>query len=795
MRKLICFFTLYLGVHLYGQNALKSFQWRDHLPYDQTFSISYQGNTIYAAANECVFSYNKADNALSRLNKTNGLSDIEPILVRNNPYNNALLIVYKNGNIDVLKNGTITNIPDLLNKQGINNKNVNEITFKGANAYLACAFGIAVFNTDALQFQDTYIIGAAGSYTNVYQVAFSADSIYAATATGLLKASINASNLASFTNWAAVSNLPTTNVSYTGVVNFNNSIIACYSGNYSPNPPPSNTNIDTLYMKNNSTGAWTKFPFGIAPDFIKKIKVSDDNTQFMFIDNMGFKAYNTSGANLIAAQYGFPANSWWTFPMDMMPDPTSAGWYWQADKVYGLLSFKNTTTDKPLQYQINGPTGVLSAKMQIQNNHVIAGSNYLGYQNKYNTWSQTGAYSFNNGTWKTVNNHATSSNLMYDVICTAFDNNDDTHYYAGSFNGGLLEMKNDSLISQYNGGNSAIPYRNFPGDTWTQVTALCSDYNNNLWIGCDATPQCITVKKNDGTWTNLNFSNLLGSTNSLNVNQLVVDSNNMVWLATFGNGIVLYQKDNNYSQPNTSNSINLVNIAGKGGLPTNNIISLAMDKNNNMWAGTDQGIYVFYNPTSILTQASGWDAQPIYVTQNGQTQLLLQTSAVTSIFVDGGNYKWVGTTGNGLFYFSPDGQTQIYHFTTQNSPLFSNNIVDVHVNGKTGEVFISTDKGIQSFQNIIQEGNTSFENVYAYPNPVKPNYAGPILIHGMMAGATVKIVDEGGNFVYETTSQGGQAVWYAQNEKGQRVKSGIYMAICALPDGSQKQITKIMVMN
>jgi len=359
----------------------------------------------------------------------------------------------------------------------------------------------------------------------------------------------------------------------------------------------------------------------------------------------------------------------------------------------------------------------------------------------------------------------------------------------------VREVVNDSLVAVYTHTNSALPYRNNPNDYEIQVTGLFTDYLNNLWITTNDNPQFVTVKKNDKTWISLDFTYLVGNTNGLNCNQIVVDSSNQAWVATYGNGIFLYKNDGNFSQPNASNSKQLTNVANKGGLPTNNIICLAVDKSSDIWLGTDQGIYVFYSPASILTEPSGWDAKPIYVQQDGQTQLLLATDAVTSIFVDGANNKWVGTATSGLFCFSADGQTELYHFTIDNSPLFSNSIINISVSGKTGEVFIITDRGIQSFQNTTEEGHTVFEDVYAYPNPVKPGYTGPILIHGMISGASVQIIDEAGNFVFQTTAAGGQATWNGENFKGKRVASGIYMAICAMPDGSQKKLTKILVLN
>ena len=789
---LLCFY-----VHVKSQNVLNSFQWSDHLPYNLASSVTHQGNVIYAVSNECLFSYNKNDNSYQRYNKVNGLSDIEPAQVKNNPYNNAMLVIYKNSNIDVLKGGGVTNVPDLLNKQNIGNKTVNSITFSGKFAYLACGFGIAVFDTDALQFADNYIIGPNGSSLNVYQVALSSTYIFAATSKGIYKAPLSASNLSSFTNWTHDTTIPNPNAIFNGIVNFGGNILANYSYYLTTNTslPYGGSQKDTLYKLNSNGSGWNKNTFNTT-DQVVKILVSDDSKQFIVLESLGFSAYNLSGTNIMGGQWENTRPNTFTAPGDVMPDPTEAGTYWQADLKSGLLKLKKPgATIQITPYQINGPASAGCAQIQWKDDKLLIAPDFLGYQ-QTNAYGQDAISTYSNGTWvhDTV---STSNNAVFDVNCVAFDYNDKNHFYGGSFGTGLVEIKNDVMVAQYTGTNSPIPGRTLFGSSNNQyqVTSLFTDPSNNLWITTNDGYNFLTVKKNDNSWENLDFSSIVSGLTGLYTNQVLVDSFNQTWVAAYGVGIFLYKNDGKFSQPNASNSILLINKAGKGNLPSNYPICMAYDKSGDMWIGTDQGIYVFYNPSSILTQTSGWDAQPIYVQQDGQTQLLLQTDNVTSICVDGANNKWVGTVSSGLFCFSPDGQKQLYHFTTSNSPLFSNDIVSININPKTGEVYIATSKGLQSFQNIVTEGLTNFEDVYAYPNPVKPDYTGPILIHGMISGASVKITDAAGNFVYETTSEGGQAVWNGQNFKGQRVASGVYMVLCAAPDGSQKKLTKILLLN
>lgn len=68
-------------------------------------------------------------------------------------------------------------------------------------------------------------------------------------------------------------------------------------------------------------------------------------------------------------------------------------------------------------------------------------------------------------------------------------------------------------------------------------------------------------------------------------------------------------------------------------------------------------------------------------------------------------------------------------------------------------------------------------------------------IKGLVKDATVKITDISGTLVYETKSEGGQAVWNGKNFNGESAKSGVYFVFCSSEDGTEKLVTKIMVIN
>jgi outer membrane protein assembly factor BamB len=233
---------------------------------------------------------------------------------------------------------------------------------------------------------------------------------------------------------------------------------------------------------------------------------------------------------------------------------------------------------------------------------------------------------------------------------------------------------------------------------------------------------------------------------------------------------------------------------GAGKLPDLSVSAMAEDHDGHIWIGTAKGIAVFYNPQNIFTGAN-FDSQQIKITQDGHVQLLLETERVTAITIDGANRKWIGTEASGVYCFSPDGQEQIYHFSTDNSPIFSNQVVDIGYDTKTGDVFIGTDMGMQSFRTYIIEGEEEFNKVHAYPNPVRPGYTGNVYVKGLIDEAVVKITDVSGNLVWETKSQGGQIEWPLKSLSGKRVASGVYLAYCAATDGTASVVAKILVLN
>ncbi len=157
----------------------------------------------------------------------------------------------------------------------------------------------------------------------------------------------------------------------------------------------------------------------------------------------------------------------------------------------------------------------------------------------------------------------------------------------------------------------------------------------------------------------------------------------------------------------------------------------------------------------------------------------------------GPDRKWIGTK-NGAWLISADGAKTITRFTTVNSPLLSDDVRQIAIDGNSGEVFFATDKGICSFRGTATEGNTSNTNVLAFPNPVPPGYTGTIAIRGVANNAIVKIADMDGRLVFQTRALGGQAVWNGKDYKGSTISTGVYLVLVSDDNKQEKTVTKIV---
>jgi ligand-binding sensor domain-containing protein len=351
-------------------------------------------------------------------------------------------------------------------------------------------------------------------------------------------------------------------------------------------------------------------------------------------------------------------------------------------------------------------------------------------------------------------------------------------------------MKEGELVTKYGFANTGGALDTcWYSNNKIRISDIKFDSDGNMWALSSEVNHPIVVKTKNDTWHSFSMNqNQIG----LFFDDLLIDNYNQKWgILARGNGLFVFNDNNTLDNPNDDQYKILNTNINSGNLPSLQTYSLTEDLDGEIWVGTDKGIAVFYDPGAVFS-GYNFDAQQILITEGDYGQYLLSEEKIKCITIDGANRKWVGTEKSGLFLLSEDGQEEIFHFTKNNSPLFSDNIIDIAINHENGEVFIGTIKGLISYRSDATQGIHSQGKTHVFPNPVSESYVGAIAINGLASNANVKITDIAGNLVFETIANGRQAIWDGKNKAGERAATGVYLVFSADLNGDDKVVSKIM---
>jgi streptogramin lyase len=769
----LSFITGFLTLSLLAQNAGVG-QWRDHLPYNSFIAVTETPDKIYGATPYAVLTYDKNDELIERYTKINGLSDIEISDIRYSAETQTVVLAYTNTNIDLFKGNLIVNIPDIKRKPILGNKVINRVSFRGDFAYLSCGFGIVVLDVMKEEIADTWYIGPNGSQINVLDFTHNDTSFFAATEEGIFYASVDHANLADFSAWSRMYDAPYAYKEYFLIENYAGNIIGVLSEG-------SGIEKDSIVFFNGSE--WDYIP---KDGFNNVRNMQANNGKLVISFDWAARVYNEG----LEVDYAI-----WTYDPGT-PNVNDAingmveGDVWIADNLRGLARTWNDGWDNML-INPGGPGSASVFSMTAAENNVWVAPG--GYTNTWNPrYINEGAFRFSNESWKNFNGSNTSAlQPIRDIVTIAVNPANINEAYLGVFRNdvGLVEMMGDEAVESYTAENSELQEWVAAGTIATVGTGF--DSKGGLWILCSGAEKLLAEKKSDDTWASYSLG---GSASSVDCSKLFVDSYNQKWVIfrhtnSNPNFIAVYDET---MPPNQTTRL-LRGETGVGNIPGTQVFSIAQDLDGEVWIGTDEGIGIFYSPSTILS-STDYDAVRPLVNFDGYVQYLLETEVVTAIAVDGDNRKWIGTDRSGVFLLSPDGSEQLFHFTVDNSPLFSNQVIDIVINAD-GEVFIGTANGIIAYKGTASAPSESYSDVYAYPNPVKDGYDGWIAVKGLMQDTDVKITDIDGNLIYSTRSEGGQAVWNGKNFDGKKARPGVYLVFAATADGSETVVTKILIID
>jgi hypothetical protein len=739
-------------------------QWNDHLSYSEGVWVVEGNGKAFCLTTGGITVVDKSDNSVSSLSKLNGLSDVEPVVAGFNTYNNKLFIAYKNSNIDIVEsNNAVVNMLDLKLKFIMGSKAIYDVYFMNQYAYVSSALGIMVIDMDKYEVKDTYVIGDGGSNLTVRAVTSDANYIYAATNNGVYRASVTSNNLANFAAWSKMNGLP--NGVYNSIAKQGENVLVNYSKWITSNI----SNNDSVFILTN--GVWTYT--GISNLTINSLNTNND--KLVVSATASVNIYNAALTLQESNSSYLNTNA---LPQNALLDNSNI--LWIADGEKGLVSKSS------IGFQQHNPGGPESNN--VDELCLVEEYMYAAPGNNGKEFYANGIYSYSSGIWGHIQGNYSSIikfdtiNNINHVLINPYNTN---QVYASSLNG-LIELEQGSPSKLYNENNSTLKSAISSSDS-ILIAGLAINSNNDLWISNSKSANSLCIKRADGKWEFVSFSAALGSKPLLGT--ILIDKQKQKWVSLPNVGMMVYNDDG--EAPTTSNTKMLSTDVGSGALPSKEVYCIMEDMDGRIWIGTQKGVAVFYAPANVFN-GGNYDAEKIYVQQDGVTQTLLETETIQTLAIDGANRKWIGTMRSGVFLMSADGTTQVYHFTETNSPLLSNNVKSIAVNQKNGEVFFATDKGAVSFRSTATEGNKDYSGIYAFPNPVKPEYTGDIAIAGLMNNTTVKITDVSGGLVFETESLGGQAIWNGKTINGERVSSGVYTVFCTNEDGTQKAVTKIL---
>ena len=391
----------------------------------------------------------------------------------------------------------------------------------------------------------------------------------------------------------------------------------------------------------------------------------------------------------------------------------------------------------------------------------------------------------------------------YINYCLDYDPADTAHVFVGNASG-LYEFRNGQFLKLYNNENSPIETFDGRDTNFELITGLKFNSDGTLWFfNSQAPTQSLISMDKSGTFTSHSLPQLM------KLNQSGFSNKSLGFLTDirFDNDGHMWFVNNNWFIPSiyrynlqTKELKSFTNFINQDGASIENVINVTCsveDMNGDVWVGTNRG--------PLIIERSQIEASDPYFTQfkvprndgTNNADYLLYGLPVLSIAIDGGNRKWIGSNGNGVYLISADNTEQIHHFTKENSNLLSNKVVSIAINHTTGEVFFATDEGLCSYMSDATEPHENIheDNVYAYPNPVEPGYTGLITVVGLSSDADVMILTSNGKLVAHGRSNGGTFTWDGRDMQGRRVASGIYMVATATNTGEKGVVTKIAIVN
>ena len=723
------------------QNIIPTGSWRTHYSFNTTISISQSSNDIFAASSSGLFIIDKGNKSVSSVTKLNGLTETGITHIGYNSTTSVLLIAYENGQIDLLKNNVMSSIPDIKLSEILDSKITHHMNEYGIYTFLSTNFSLLKINTEQNIITESYLnLSNTGDNLEIYASTIFNDSIFLATENGVIAGSLN-ENLKDFTKWKRFDIA-------SGINNELTKVIDLCKGQ----PITGNTSQGLLSYSN---GSWSPISELIGEN-ITSINTEDETT--IIATN---KAYvlNNNGLTEIQSPDIINANA----------AISDAGSYWIADGENGAIHIQENLSESIYP---NGPFFNEIVKVKTVNNKTFVLPTFQTESGSPAT-NNRGFSVFENGSWSNYNSTGYPNTnpipTFLDISGVGSISSNETVF--SSYGYGLLNWSNEEfeIIDE---SNSPLINSN-PPDRHVLIADIDTD-GNNLWVLNNETNSSLHSLEG-GNW-----STHTPSSKVANAQQIVSTPWGDQWISlnpTPDGGIVVF---------NSSEGEAYLEFDGLGTIPSNTINQIALDREDKIWIATNKGVVYYLFPYSIISDPTQEAIVPII-----DHSLLFNNEKVNTLAVDGGNRIWMGTN-EGAWLFDNDGSVLVEHFTVENSPLLSDVVNNISINDQSGEVFFNTDKGLISYRGT---GTVTglYTTPKIFPNPVTPEFTGVVTIEGVPTNSNIKITDSSGRLIANLEANGNTAIWDIKNEYSSQVTSGVYFVFISNEDGRTTQFGKIAI--
>lgn len=750
--------------------------WRLHLSYYIATKSEAGGSTIYSLMNGNLLSYDTEDGEVRTYDHMDILSDAGIAYIAYSNEADKLLIVYNNGNIDLLdKDDNVQNLSSLKDKTMLN-KEISNVSIAGSMAYLATGFGFVEVDMKEGVFRNTYRL----PYT-IHCITASDEAVFIGTPEGI-RYCLKDGNMQLEENWKMFQDWGANSMCI-----FNERLIFINSSGIHAADPQKPYSVKSITSEKNIA-------------FLKNIGnqlVWNNKKQISFTSDVSV----LDNDYLKRAVTTIPCENNWSDVSHVN------GTYWMSEQEKGLRGYKMSGNEFIPTEEVIQPSSPIR---DLGYNVSWAGDRLLvaGGINTVGSFENlaTSMY-YENGEWTNFTElertgrfakvtPVNTTDLVQDPL-------DDTHHFASPYRSGLCEYKDGKFVELYNPDNSPLK-SGWPNPQsskyYTQVfcSALSYDAEGNLWMAQSMLPSApFLILKPDGKWLELDYESFQET--SL-IDKILHHSSGIKLVSSRrldkrGVFCIDMKGTERTTDDKTRLLQDFVNQDNTPYLP-DQFFCLCEDLDGMVWVGTSAGLFVIEDVTKVFDK--DFHFTQIKINRNdgsGLADYLFNDVAISCIAIDAANRKWIGTQANGAYLISADGQEMLHHFTTEDSPLLSNNVQSIAVHPGTGEVAFGTDKGICTF---ISDATTPEEeleksNVVVFPNPVTPDYNGPIAIRGLVEDSEVKIISTGGQLVWNGTSSGGTCTWNGVANNGKPVASGIYHVVANTPEGGKAIMTRIVI--